>query len=401
MKSWSVAHALLIQATQAPLRILCARELQKSIKDSVHRLLSDIIIKHKLTSFFTIQQASIKGANGSEFFFEGLRHNTAQIKSYEGVDRVWVEEAVVVSKASWDYLIPTIRKDGSEIWLTFNPELETDETYQRFVVHPPEGAVVIKVNWTDNIWFPEVLRQEMTELKKRDELSYLTIWEGHCRTIIEGAIYAAELTDADKAGRITSVPHDTTKTVHTFWDLGWADNTSIWFVQRVGFEYRVIDYYQSCRQPIQHYIQTCQTRPYTYGTDYLPHDARAKQLGTGKSIEEVMQALGRSVEIVPSLSVLDGINAARMVFPICYFDKVKCADGLQALRRYRYDVDDLGRPSRNPLHDENSHASDAFRYFATAPDVQWDTMAAQGGSGHRGGKLLADYDPYSDARVSA
>lgn len=372
IKSHSIARALLIQGVKTPLRILCARELMKSIKDSVHRLLTDLITQYGLQSYYTVQQTSIKGANGTEFFFEGLRHNAAQIKSYEGVDIVWVEEAATVSKASWDYLIPTIRKERSEIWLSLNPELETDETYQRFVVNPPAGAVVINSSWRDNRWFPDVLRQEMATCRARSEADYLNIWEGQCRQAVDGAIYMSEMTDADRSGRITSVPHHAGLPVNTFWDLGWADNTAIWFVQRVGLEYHVIDYYASCRQPIQHYIQTLQALPYVYGTDYLPHDARAKQLGTGKSIEELMVSLGRRVEIVPSLSVLDGINAARTVFGACWFDKVKCADGLQALRRYRYDIDDSGRPSRNPLHDENSHAADAWRYFALVPDVQWD-----------------------------
>src|SRR5262249_44110905 len=137
MKSWGAARALLMLGTQKPLRILCARELQNSIKDSVHKLLSDQIEILGLREFYDIQQTSIKGVNGTEFSFEGIRHNISKIRSYEGIDICWVEEAVLVSSTSWETLIPTIRKEGSEIWMTFNPELEQDETYKRFVKDPP------------------------------------------------------------------------------------------------------------------------------------------------------------------------------------------------------------------------------------------------------------------------
>lgn len=364
-KSWGVARALIIQCIQRPIRILCCREFQSSIRDSVHKLLTDQIYALGLDSLFLIEQASIKSSNGSEFFFEGLRHNVAKIKSFEGVDIAWVEEAQTVSKTSWEVLIPTVRKDNSEIWLTFNPELETDETYQRFVINPPDNALVQKVNWTDNPWFPEVLRIEKDQLKDRDPDAYLNVWEGNCRQALDGAIYADELRDAQATGRITRVPYDNTKPVHTSWDLGWSDNTSIWFGQIVGFEYRLIDFYQNSQKTINHYLEILQGKHYIYGTDYLPHDARAKQLGTGRSIEELMRAAGRNVRVVPQLSVSDGINAARTMFSNCWFDQEKCADGLQCLRHYRYESDpDTGTLARKPLHDWASHGADSFRYMA-------------------------------------
>ena len=366
-KSWSIARALLLLAADRPLRVLCCREFQKSIKDSVHKLLSDQIVALELDRFFTVQQATIKGANGSEFFFEGLKHNTANIKSYEAVNLAWVEEAHLVSKTSWEILIPTIRAEGSEIWISFNPELLEDETYQRFVVSPPSSAKVVKVNWSDNPWFPEVLRNEMQELRKKDPDAWLNIWEGNCREILEGAIYANELRQAKEDGRICKVNYDTSKPVNTFWDLGWSDNTSIWFAQSVGMQYRVIDFYQNSLQPLQHYLQLLQGRGYVYGKHYLPHDARAKQLGTGRSIQEQMEAAGLRIEIVPQLSIVDGINAARSVFNVCWFDAEKCAEGLNSLRHYRYDLDaDTGRFSKVPLHDWASHAADAFRYLGVA-----------------------------------
>jgi phage terminase large subunit len=378
-KSWGVARALLIQAATTPLRILCAREFQNSIAESVHHLLQSQIVATGLESFYEVQNNVILGRNGSEFLFAGLRNNITRIKSFEGIDRAWVEEAQMVSKSSWDTLIPTIRKDGSEIWVTYNPELDTDETHRRFVIDPPAGATVVKINWSDNPWFPETLLREKEELKARDPDAYQNIWEGHCRVTLDGAIYARELRLAQEEGRIRSVPYDATKPVHTFFDLGWADNTSIWFAQTVGGELRLIDYYSNNQMPIQHYIAVLQNRGYLYGTDWLPHDAKAKTLATGRSVEEIMLAAGRQVRIVPNLSITDGINAARTIFDRCYFDEEKCAEGLQSLRHYRFDVDpDTKQFSGKPLHDHHSHAADAFRYFAVSSEDDKPVGSARG-----------------------
>lgn len=364
-KSWGIARALLILGAQRPLRILCARELQQSIKDSVHKLLSDQIAALGLSGFYTIEQATIKGRNGTDFAFAGLRHNVTQIKSFEGVDLCWVEEAQTVSKASWETLIPTIRREGSEIWISFNPELESDETYQRFVAKPPEGALVVRMNWSDNPWFPDVLRAEKDALKERDPDAYLTTWEGHCRQTLDGAVYAREIREATAEGRICHVPYDRSKPVHTFWDLGRADNTAIWFAQIVGFEFRCVDYYENSQHHISHYLKVLQDRPYVYGADWLPHDAAARQLGSKLTIEEQMREAGRTVRIAAKLSMADGINAARTIFPNVWFDQAKCADGLQCLRHYRYEVDEhTGQFGAQPLHDLASHGADAFRYMA-------------------------------------
>lgn len=378
-KSWGVARALLIQAASTPLRILCAREFQNSIVESVHHLLQAQISALSLDSFYDVQNQVIKGANGSEFIFAGLRNNITKIKSFEGVDRVWVEEAQTVSKTSWDVLIPTIRKDGSEIWITFNPELDSDETYQRFVANPPKDAVVVKINWNDNPWFPETLRREKDELKARDPDAYLNIWQGECRVTLDGAIYARELRQAQEEGRIRSVPYDAIRPVSTYWDLGHADSTCIWFVQTVNNEIRFVDYYSNSQMPLAHYISVLQSRPYIYGVDWLPHDARARTLATGRSVEEMMIAAGRKCQIVPNLSLFDGINAARTMFNRCYFDEQKCSEGLQSVRHYRYDVDpDTKQFSGRPLHDWSSHAADALRYCAVAIQEDRPASSARG-----------------------
>lgn len=366
-KSWGIARALLIQGVQHPLRILCAREVQKSIQDSVYQLLIDQIADLHLAGFYQSTLSEIRGANGTKFIFAGLQHNVDSIKSKEGIDIVWCEEAQTITKASWDKLVPTIRKEQSEIWVSFNPELDTDETYKRFVKTPPTNSWVEKVNWQDNPWFPEVLRQEKDDLEARDTDAYLNVWEGHCRQSLEGAIYAQELRKATADGRITRVPYDPLRSVEVFCDLGWADSTSLWYAQRIGFEFRLLESYQNCQQPWLHYLNHIQSRGYVIGTVWLPHDAKAKSLATGRTIHEITMSSGCKCEITPNIPVADGINALRTIFGDCWIDADKCADGLQALRRYRYEVDpDTKQWSRKPLHDDASHFADAARYFAVA-----------------------------------
>lgn len=365
-KSWGIARALLIKGAKDPIRILCAREFQTSIKDSVHKLLCDQIESLGLLSFYEITQTSIRGRNGTEFSFVGLKNNVANIKSYEGVDICWVEEAQTTSRLSWNVLIPTIRKEGSEIWISFNPELETDETYQRFVANPPQDCITMKVNWYDNPWFPETLKQEKDALKARDEEAYNQVWEGLCRQTVDGAIFAKEMQQAEKDGRICRVPYDATKPVHAVFDLGWSDSTAIWFLQFVGMETRLIRYIEDSQKTISYYLATMQTYGYVYDKIWLPHDAENKTLAAaGRSIDDIVRAAGYKTEIMPRVPILDSINAARTIFPNCYFDREHTADGLACLRHYRYEVDpETGQFSRNPLHDHYSHGADAFRYIA-------------------------------------
>lgn len=362
-KSWGIARALLIQAAQKPLRILCAREFQTSLKDSVHKLLCDQVVALGLETFYDITQATIKGKNGSEINFVGLKNNVANVKSYEGVDICWVEEAQTVSRLSWNTLIPTIRKEKSEIWISFNPELETDETYQRFVIHAPENAIVQKINWSDNPWFPETLRDEKDALKSRDMAAYNVVWEGMCRLTVDGAIFAREMQMAELEGRITRVGYDASKPVHAIFDLGWSDATAIWFLQFVGMETRLIRYVEGNQQTMSDYLAKMQTYGYIYDTLWLPHDAENKTLAAnGRSIEEIVRAAGYKTRIIPRTAVADSINAARTIFRNCYFDRENCHEGLQCLRHYRYEVDpETGQFSKNPLHDNYSHGADAFR----------------------------------------
>jgi phage terminase large subunit len=186
-RSWSVARALLIQAAQQPLRVLCTREMQSSLRDSVHRLLADQVELLELPGY-SILDREIRHANGSLFIFEGLRYNVTKIKSLEGVDVCWCEEAERISEESWQVLIPTIRKAGSRIIITFNPDQENDPTFRRFVSDPPPGAWVEKISSHDNPWLPDELREERDYLYRVDPDAAAHVWGGECRQATDAQI---------------------------------------------------------------------------------------------------------------------------------------------------------------------------------------------------------------------
>lgn len=183
---------------------------------------------------------------------------------------------------------------------------------------------------------------------------------------VAGAYYSEYMNAAEKDGRITRVPHEATIPVTTAWDLGIDDATVIWFVQTVNREIRLIDYYEASGVGLEHYAKVLKEKPYSYDRHLFPHDVSVRELGTGRSREEMLQSLGVRPTVVPRIDVEDGINAVRAVLGKCYFDEVKCERGLMALRSYRTEYDSkLGTFKARPLHDWSSHASDAFRYLAT------------------------------------
>ena len=199
-KSHSFAEALVIQGAQKPLRILCCREIQRSIRQSVKQLLEEKISESGLNSFYDVQSDVIKGANGTEFFFHGLRTNPQSIRSIEGIDRAWVEEANYVSQSSLDMLIPTVRKDNSEIWFSWNPFKGSDPVHNLFCGegHPPPGTISRQVNFWDNPWFPDVLTEKLEWDRKTDLDKYLHVWEGHLLTMSQARVFKRwEVKDLD------------------------------------------------------------------------------------------------------------------------------------------------------------------------------------------------------------
>jgi phage terminase large subunit len=364
-KSWGFARALLIQGAQKPLRILCAREIQKSIDESVHTLLKDQISELGLEDFYEVLAYEIRGKNGTTFDYAGLaQHTVTSIKSFEGVDICWVEEAQAVSKKSWDVLRPTIRKPGSEIWITFNPELESDVTYQMFVANPPTGAVVVQMNYMDNPWFTDKLEQERLDCMRTQPKDYANIWEGKCKPAVAGAIYYDEMAKAEEEKRICNVPYDPLLKVHVVFDLGWNDAMSISLVQRSSSELRIIENIEDSHKTLDYYSAMLKEKRYNWGKMYLPHDGRNKDFKTGKSAEEIMQALGWDVAITPNMGIEDGIRLTRMAFGRMYFDKTKCERLIQCAKRYRRSINQQTNEPGAPMHDEWSHGADNLRYVA-------------------------------------
>jgi len=368
-KSWGFARALLILGAQRPLRILCAREVQKSIEDSVHTLLKDQIAELGLSEFYEVLAYEIRGKNGTTFAYSGLaQHTVTTIKSFEGVDICWVEEAQAVSKKSWDVLRPTIRKPGSEIWITFNPELETDVTYQMFVVNPPTGTVVEQVNFNDNPWFTDKLEQERLDCMRSQPKDYDNIWGGICKPAVAGAIYYDEMTAVETQKRICNVPYDPMLKVHVVFDLGWNDAMAISLVQKHASELRVIEYIEDNRRTLDSYSADLKMKGYNWGNVYLPHDGEHKNIQTGKSAKEIMEALGWTVRITPNMPVEDGIRVTRMAFGRMYFDKERTARLVQCAKRYRRAINKQTNEPGAPLHDEWSHGADNLRYVAINAD---------------------------------
>lgn len=394
-KSWAFAIMLLIMGMERPLRVLCARELQVSIGDSVHKLLSDLIRTYNLEYFYMITQTGIRGSNGTEFLFKGLKHNATEIKSTEGVDVCWVEEAEKVSDASWELLIPTIRKEGSEIWVSFNPKQPTDPTYKRFILSKRDDAYVRKVSWRDNPFFPKVLDEERKHLMLTDREAYDHIWEGEFDTRFFGGVYSKYMQRLEEKGQITErVEYDPEFPVYTSWDLGFDDATAIIFFQVGHGEIFIIDCYESNGEGIKHYLEVLQGRQiivdeqtedgikrWHYGNDlpehahrkewfyekhYVPHDALNKVMAAGgRSIVEQATALGVQLSVVPRTSVMNGIEAARSVIPRCWFKKDKCKELLEALFAYQFEYDEDKQVFKSkPTHDWSSHFADSFEQMS-------------------------------------
>jgi len=361
-KSWGYARALLLEGIAREIRVLCARETQSSIQDSVHQLLSDQISQMDLDNHYTIKENEIVGRNGTLFKFAGLRQqDVTKIKSFENFSHCWVEEAQAVSDKSWSILIPTIRRPESEIWVTFNPELDTDPTYERFILNPPDDCVPVFINWRDNPWFPDVLNKERLHLKKVDPIAYENVWEGKCRAAVDGAIFHQEIEQAQLEGRIKNVPYDSDLPVHTVWDLGWNDANTIIFVQKNKSEISLIDYIEDSHRSLDSYVQEIKDRGYHQGIDYLPHDGNAKSRQTGMTDKQIIERKGRNVEIVPATKVETSIQAAREIFHQCYFDKSRAKRLVHCLKRYRRSINTATQEPMDPLHDEFSHGADAFR----------------------------------------
>jgi phage terminase large subunit len=383
LKSWTFSRALLVLGAAKPLRILCAREIQKSIKDSVHGLLKDQIQALGLGDFYQVLETEIRGKNGTQFLYSGLASHTIEsIKSFEGVDIVWVEEARPVSERSWRILLPTIRKTGSEVWVSFNPELDDDPVYKRFVINPLPGCVTVKTSYKDAIEFG-VGSDKIEELRLHDQANmkpaeYENVWNGKCLPAVTGAIYADEIAKAQEDGNITNVPYDPALKVHVVWDLGWNDSMFLILVQKHLSALRVIEVIEDDHKTYDWFSAELKKKNLNWGNMWLPHDAMHSTPETGRSPNRILSDLGWTCRPTPNQPVERGIKAARMAFPQIYFDKAKTDRLIQCLKRYRRSIPTTTDEPSTPVHDEYSHGADAFRYLAlVAPMLSNEELFAK------------------------
>lgn len=374
---------------------MCTRELQTSIKDSVHQLLKDTIERHpEMLKFYGpgITDKTIIGLNGTEFGFKGLKHNKTELKSYEGADIAWVEEAQIVSDASWEVLIPTIRKENSEIWISFNPKRPTDPTYDRFVFKADDDMIIKKVSWRDNPFFTTVLEKERLKLLKNDPIAYQHIWEGEFDTRFYGGVYSQQIDDALCEGRICENVYDPTLEVNTAWDIGFNHNTAVWCYQVCGRELRWIDHEESNEQDPQYFAEQLigykliripgatikedkyikgekldgekydRRRTYKYKNHYGPHDSANKifQAGGRSLIEQLDQLCGFKMKKVNATNQVNSEAALRLVLKNSIFDKQHTKDGVHCLNSYHYPYDEDKKKFKElPLHDWSSDTCDA------------------------------------------
>lgn len=374
-KSHFFAEQSLVRCVRARTRIVCIREIQESIRDSVRQLLVDKIQKLGLGEFFDPLESEIRCVNGSLIIFKGMQsYNAETIKSLEAYDIAWVEEAQTLSQRSLDMLRPTIRKPGSELWFSWNPRYKTDPVDAFFRRNPPEDAVSVWINWRDNPWFPEVLRRDMEEDFRNDADKAEHVWNGAYGSS-EGAILARWVNEAERQGRVNNtVTFDHAgPLIELSSDIGFRDTASWWYWQRRLGGFAVLEYEGDSGMDADDWIPQIQenieriTGTRKVGKIWLPHDARTKTFQSKhSSVEKFLAAFGpEHVGIVAQSKKGDQISAARRVIKRCEFNASRCDAGLDGLRAWEFEWnDDTNVFSREPLHNWASHPGDAFAYGA-------------------------------------
>jgi phage terminase large subunit len=353
-KSWSIARALITLAHLRKLRIGCFRELQASIAESVHQLLKDQIYAMGLQDCFRITQSSIiSRVTGSEFLFKGLRHNITEIKSLEGIDIAWVEEAQHVSKDSWELLIPTIRKNGSEIWVSFNPVDESDPTYVRFVASVNPDAWVLKCSWRDNPWFTDTQNKERLWLLQSDPDAYEHVYEGGFLRRNNAIIFSGKyIIDTFEA------PHDVTLRFGA--DFGFAVDPSTLIrsyitgkapLEELWIEHEAYGVGVELHEMSQLYDSVPGSRSWPIKADSSRPETISYMRREGFNIAGAEKWDG---------SVEDGIQHIKG-FKVIHIHQ-RCKHVQQEARLYAYKVDRVTGDVLPIIIDKNNHCWDAQRY---------------------------------------
>jgi phage terminase large subunit len=372
-KSHSFATALVILAAQKPLRIVCAREIQNSLRDSVKQLIEDKIGSLGLSGQFDCQDKVTKGFNGSQFTYVGMWRNPDAIKSLEGADIFWGEEASAFSERSLKIIRPTMRKPGSELWFSWNPEFEHDPV-DRFFRGPqgaPPDSLIKEVSWEDNKHFKGTpLQAEMEFDYKTDPQKAEHVWGGGYVKAVDGAYFAAQLAEA-RQGRIGHVAPDPLLQFRAYWDIGISDSTAIWVAQFAGREIRCLAYCEAQGQPLGYYTNWLREHGYGSAVCVLPHDGAKRDTVSAVRFEDHLREGGFSVQTVPNQgkgAALKRIEAARRLFPNFWFDEDGCREGLKSLGAYHERIDPKRNTGLGPEHDWASHGADAFGLMCVAYD---------------------------------
>jgi phage terminase large subunit len=428
-KSHFFAEQIILRCYSRPTRAVCIREVQNSLKESVRQLLVDKIQKFGLGWAFDVLESEIRGvagtpAAGSLIIFKGMQsYNAENIKSLEDYDIAWVEEAQTLSDRSLRLLRPTIRKDGSEIWASWNPRYETDAIDAFFRGEtPPDNAMIVSVNWWDNPWFPKVLLEEKEFDFKADAEMAEHVWNGGYEIITEGAYYARYIAQAENEGRIGYFPYDPNFPVYTSWDIGVDDYTAIWFWQRDDEKAWVIDYFEYsgagpdtivphcmpelCPSPAEQQaglIEIERVEPFWYGGHYLPHDVKVREWGSGGR-QRSLTLMGYGVKPIlvgVSADPLQRVDASRALLPLTRFNRTKrVMHGVMRLRRYSRKMNDQLGTYTTPLHDMNSHGSDAFGEFAiNCPLIKKEPEKPKGPPQPRGTVMIGPPEPVNKKRI--
>ena len=355
-KSWAFATALLIQGMQRPLRVLCAREYQNSIADSVHKLLCDVIERCGWSVFYDITKDRIVGRNKTEFIFTGLHHNVQEIKSKEGIDRCWVEEAHNVSAESWAVLLPTIRKDGSEIWISFNPQRVDDPTFD-FVLHPRPDSVIEKVNYDRNPFFPQALEAERRYMLEVDPEGYKHVWEGECITMTDALVFKDKF-----EVRAFDTPSDARFYFGADW--GFSRDPSVLVRCFILGDTLYIDHEAYGVQVDIDDLARKSGEPGRSMFDEVPESRRWPIYADSARPETISYVAQRGFKVAPAEkwqgSIEDGIAFLRSFRRIVIHER--CKHTAHEFESYSYKVDPRTEEILPRIVDKDNHCIDALRY---------------------------------------
>lgn len=355
--------------------ILCGRQFMNSLDDSsLEEVKAAIRSEPWLEPHFDIGEKYIKTNSGRiRYVFSGLDRSIESIKSKARILLGWVDEAEPVTEDSWQILVPTLREEDSELWVTWNPKRKSAAVEARFRGSKDPRFKIAEMNWRDNPWFPAKLeRDRIRDLEERPE-QYDHIWEGGFITVLTGAYYAKAIAESKAAGRIGKVSPDPLMTYRAFWDIGGtgskADATSIWVAQFVGREIRILDYYEAQGQPLAAHLNWLRDRGYDKALCVLPHDGANHDKVYSVTYEGAIRSAGFSVQTVPNMgagAALIRVQAARRLFPSIWFNAETTQPGIDALGWYHEKRNEGRNIGLGPKHDWSSHAADAFGLMCVA-----------------------------------